>query len=212
MNRILAAAAAVSLSSCVFCCIARGALVSTPRGRRPIEDLAEGDTIWSVDPTSGERVASPVLQIRSATREVMRLAGDGFSLRCTTDHPLYDPAAGEWASAGDWVLGKRTSLLFVEDGARPRVVEVVDRVIADGLAEVFDLTVEHDLHNFVAAGVLVHNKSPPSRVRVCETGDGRFVDEFSDCSLPDGGAGLVQCETTLVEDGGVQYPRADCVE
>ncbi len=101
------------------CCIARGTLVSTPRGKRPIEELVEGDLIFSVDPETGARVASAVVQLRRATREVMRLAGDGFSLTCTTDHPLFDPEEKVWAPAGDWALGTRSALLFVPEGDAP---------------------------------------------------------------------------------------------
>lgn len=211
MNKTLLAAAAFSLTACggLFC-IARGALVSTPRGKRRIEDLVVGDTVWCVDPESGERVEAPLVQVRSAKREIMRLEGDGFSLRCTTDHPLYDPVAKEWSAAGDWVLGKRTALLRVEDGARPSVVQVSTRVIADGLADVFDLSVEHALHNFVADGVLVHNKSLPPTARSCRDANGVTQREFSTCSFPDGGTGTTQCNA--VEDAGVFALQADCTE
>ncbi|HEY0882728.1 MAG TPA: Hint domain-containing protein, partial [Archangium sp.] len=116
-NTVLAAASALALSSCgAIFCIARGALVSTPRGKRRIEDLVVGDTVWCIDPETGERVEAPLVHVRAAKREIMRLEGEGFSLRCTTDHPLYDPVAKEWSAAGDWVLGKRSALLLIEEG------------------------------------------------------------------------------------------------
>lgn len=211
MNKTVLAAAALALTACggLFC-IARGALVSTPRGKRRIEDLVVGDLVWCIDPESGERVEAPLVQVRSAKREIMRIEGEGFSLRCTTDHPLYDPVAKEWSAAGDWVLGKRTALLRVEDGARPSVVQVSTRLVSDGLADVFDLSVDHPLHNFVADGVLVHNKSPPRMARTCANANGVSEREFSSCSFPDGGTGLTQCNT--VEDGGVIVLRSECTE
>jgi hypothetical protein len=212
MNKtLLAAAAAFSLTACggLFC-IARGALVSTPRGKRRIEDLVVGDTVWCVVPESGERVEAPLVQVRSAKREIMRIEGEGFSLRCTTDHPLYDPVAKEWSAAGDWVLGKRSALLLVEEDARPRVVQVSTRVVADGLADVFDLSVDHALHNFVADDVLVHNKSPIRDPRSCTDENGATVQEASTCSRPDGGAGIVLCEA--VGDAGSVVVKAVCSE
>ncbi|HEY0882729.1 MAG TPA: Hint domain-containing protein [Archangium sp.] len=196
---LVAVAGAVILSGC---CIARGTLVSTPRGKRPIEDLVEGDTVWCVDPLTGEQVASPLVQVRSSKREIMRLEGDDFTLRCTTDHPLYDPVAKDWAAAGDWVLGKRTALLRVEEDQQPRVVEVTSRLVADGVSEVFDLSVEHELHNFVAAGVLVHNKKPvPPQ---CTTAQGQSVRQDDGCTLPDGGAGFIDCdENSTTQQTGV---------
>ncbi len=200
MNKPLAALlGSLSLSSCF--CIARGMLVWTPRGKRPIETLIEQDTVWCIDPSTGEKVASPITAIARATREVMQLAGTGFSLTCTTDHPLYDPLSKTWAPAGDWVLGQRTALLRVpEDGAEPRVVHVETRQVSAGISEVFDLTVMHDLHNFVAAGVLVHNKSPQREPQSCPQ-NGTNVREYSNCSCADAGTGFIQCDGHP-DDGG----------
>lgn len=197
---LLAVAGSLSLVSCFpFSCIARGTLVSTPRGRRRIEDLVVQDAVWCVDPATGEQVASPITAVRSSKREVMRLEGEDLTLRCTTDHPLYDPLKKEWAPAGDWVLGHRTALLRVfDDGTAPRVIEVKSRLVADGVSEVFDLTVQHELHNFVAAGVLVHNKSPIRET--CTLPDGGSTLVAADCTLPDGGTGFVTCAAT---DAGV---------
>ncbi|MDP1823315.1 MAG: Hint domain-containing protein [Archangium sp.] len=184
--------------SLAACCIARGTLVSTPRGRRPVEDLIEQDTVWSVDPATGERFASHVVAIARATREVMRLTGEGFSLTCTTDHPLYDPTAKSWSPAGDWVLGTRSDLLLVtDDGAPPRVVTVHTREVSAGLAEVTDLTVEHELHDFVAGGVLVHNKSPVRHSCVVVSGGApTSLRDMGPCVRPDGGEGFVTCDAS----------------
>ncbi len=183
--------------SLTACCIARGTLVSTPRGLRRIEDLIEQDTLWSVHPETGERVASHLVAIRRATREVMRLVGADFELTCTTDHPLYDPSTKSWASAGDWVLGGRHQLLLVPDAGAARVVTVERRDVSAGVAEVFDLSVEHELHNFVAAGVLVHNKkhpsTPPIQCVVEQDGGARLLTYGEPCTTPDGGSGEADC-------------------
>lgn len=163
--------------------------------------------MWCIDPATGEKVASPITAVARATREVMQLEGAGFSLTCTTDHPLYDPRSKTWAPAGDWVLGQRTSLLLVPaDGAAPRTVEVHTRQVSAGISEVFDLSVMHDLHNFVAAGVLVHNKKPPPRLLTCER-NGEFVTEFDRCPCADAGTGFIECDPNL--DGGV-VPVGTC--
>jgi hypothetical protein len=126
----------------------------------------------------------------------MRLEGEAFSLRCTTDHPLYDPVAKAWAPAGDWALGQRSALLLVADEHAARVVHVERRLVADGVEEVIDLTVEHELHNFIAGDVLVHNKS----IRLtCEL-DGGVVGSGDVCTLPDGGEGNTTCDFNV--DGG----------
>lgn len=212
MNKPIAALlGSLALTSCggIFC-VARGTLVSTPRGRRPIEDLVELDTVWCVDPLTGEKVASLITRLARATREVMRLQGEGFSLTCTTDHPLYDPTAKAWSPAGDWVLGQRSELLLVPDEGAPRVVAVHTREVSAGLSEVIDLSVQHELHNFVAAGVLVHNKARPTIVQSCNVeSDGvvRTLRNIDPCVFTDGGVGRVQCLRAL--DGSTQ-PNGTC--
>ncbi|MDX2015980.1 MAG: Hint domain-containing protein [Myxococcaceae bacterium] len=163
MKRQLAAAvlsAAVGVMGGVSCCIARGSRVRTPRGDRLIETLGAGDEVLAVDPHSLEVLEARLVATRSSTRETIVLTGEGFSLRCTTDHPLWDPDARSWADAGDWALRRRTALLLVGDGRSVGRVEVREVDLAGGVIEVFDLSVDHPVHTFVAEGIVVHNKPP----------------------------------------------------
>lgn len=187
-------AAAVGMSGCFWDgCIAVGSAVLTPRGRKPIESLAPGDEVTCLDPVTGERVTSTVAATRRVRRETVRLAGDGWALRCTSDHPLYDPTTREWSAAGDWVLGKRTTLLLVGDGAEvPRQVVVRERLVNAGLADLVDLSVVHTLHNFVAEGILVHNKPPIAMTCVLPGSSARQTDGSS-CTCLDGSEGFVNC-------------------
>ncbi|MDB4929482.1 MAG: extracellular repeat protein [Myxococcaceae bacterium] len=188
----LAAAAALSTAcSSETSCVARGALVATPKGRRPVEELALGDEVTAVDPASGERVTATLVGIRRAMRECITLTGEGFSLTCTTDHPLYDPSEGRWAPAGDWALGARSALLFVPQEGHPRAAQVTGRSSSVRLSEVFDLTVDHALHNFVADGVLVHNKSRP--LEICAYPDAGSSYESAPCTCSTGGSGATVC-------------------
>lgn len=133
--------------------------VRTADGERPIESLAVGDLLVVVDPVNGARGVSRLCAIRTARRETIALSTATATLRCTSDHPLYDPLARQWAPAGDWALGHRTHLLAVsQEAVQP--APVLQRVVDAGVADVFDLTVEGEPHTFVAEGLVVHNKSP----------------------------------------------------
>jgi hypothetical protein len=144
------------------CCVAKGTRVRTKRGERLVEALEVGDEVTCVDPVTQARVSSTLTATRTAHRECVTLQTSRGALRCTTDHPLYDPDSTTWADAGDWALGKRTALLWVpEDDTAPLERVVVQPGASVTLEQVFDLTVEHELHDFVANGLLVHNKSPP---------------------------------------------------
>lgn len=86
--------------------------------------------------------------------------------------------------------------MLVSDEGAPRTALVQQREVAAGVAEVFDLTVQHELHNFVAAGLLVHNKSPAIGIRNCPVSQPRgtvTLQEIDACELPDGGVGHVVC-------------------
>lgn len=186
-------AAALGLAGCFpGGCIAVGAAVLTPRGKRPIETLVPGDEVICIDPSTGSRVTGVICGTRKVKRETLRIAGDGWALRCTSDHPLYDPSRREWAPAGDWALGKRSTLLFVPDAGEITHVEVRERSVAAGVAELIDLSVDHELHDFVAEGVLVHNK--PRSPFDCQLPDGGTQKEWSNCvCADDAGIGALSC-------------------
>ena len=156
---LLVAFASIATAGCSDSCIAAGVWVTTPRGRTPIELLRVGDRIMSVDPIGGEMIEVTITAIRSATRECIGVElGTGERLVCTPDHPVFDPETGTYRDAGDWVLGKASRLLAIEKG-EPTPVEPRAARAYSGLHRVFDLTVDGPHHNFVANGVVVHNKT-----------------------------------------------------
>lgn len=136
-------------------CIALGGRVATPDGPVNIESLSVGSHVLSMDPHTGERVSSRVTRIVSAQRECVSIRFGDTTLRCTPTHPLYDPAQEEYVPASEWIEGRREQLMDSEH--RRVLVEEVE--LDGGVHQVFDITVEHPLHNFLVDGVLVHNKS-----------------------------------------------------
>ena len=205
MKKLLLSAAMATMSGCfpVSTCVARGSRVSTRRGLINIEDLSVGDEVTTVDPIGRASASTTLTAIRSAQRECGMISFSGGSLEVTTDHPLFDPVTGTFEPAGDCLLGKRTQLLRFE-GQHFTVVEVTGVQAFSRLETVFDLTVEHDWHTFVAEGVVVHNKSP---VYFCALPDGgRLTDSQPavSCTCADGGVSELVCDyptNTAVCDG-----------
>lgn len=205
---------------CPFFCVARGSRVRTPRGARAIEDLALGDEVVAVDPVTGETVAARLMGVRRSTRETLELSGEKFVLRCTTDHPLWDPDGKCWADAGDWALGRRTSVLLAAEGQSTAVARVTSVKLDAGVSEVFDLTVDHPFHSFVASDVVVHNKSPirsGTGAQSCENERGEelvlirpgegFVQTGRLCACGDGGTADLGQWVCSFRDAG---PEASC--
>ena len=143
-------------SSCS--CVAEGTPVLTPAGWRPVELLRIGDEIFAYDVAAQRLVPTLISHVRSSVRECMMLETAEHQLVCTPDHPVYCPRDEVYADAGDWALGRRPDVLVVQTDQRASV-RPARASVHMGLRKVFDLTVEHALHNFVAAGLLVHNKS-----------------------------------------------------
>lgn len=203
MKRVLIVASMLA-AGCI--CVGRGSRVLTPRGPRPIEDLEVGDEVYACKEDSGELVVTTVTAIRSGTREVGLLRFGSDELRLTSDHPVYCPEEDLYAPAGDWFLGKRSALLRVSERGRKIVApERVDAYV--GVSEVFDITVESELHNFVADGFLVHNKSKPNNLASnSELGcriDGEIVFDGDECLCPGARVGEISCveQACICPDG-----------
>ena len=129
-------------------CIARGTLVETADGPRPIEQIQVGAEVWSYDPATQKRV-------RTAVRVVQRHVAEktyvfGGTLRASAEHPLF--ANGAWKAAAEV---KADDKLLTADGREVRAGE--PKVVYQAI-DVFDLTVSGP-HTFYAGGFLVHNKS-----------------------------------------------------
>lgn len=193
-KRWLVTLSALAQFACPNSCIARGTPVKTPRGLKNIEDVSVGDEVVVVDPASLDEHVGVVTAVRSATRECARVD----TLRLTPAHPLFDTTRNEWAPAGDWLLGLRTHYATLE-GAKQ--VAQVERFV--GLDEVFDLTVDHPLHTFVAGGVVVHNKSPP--IDGCFDAQGVFQQQGQTCRCLFG-TGVTMCTGTVASCSCAQPP------
>ncbi len=121
-------------------------------GMRAIELLLEGDTLVSMDPSTGERFEPTAVRVHATRRECVALRFGRTTLRCTPRQPTYDPSEGVFAPASEWIEGRRQALLDID---LRRVL--VDTVLLDGgCLRVFNISVPHPLHNFIVDGVLAH--------------------------------------------------------
>lgn len=204
MNRsALLLTSAWLFAGCSDSCIAEGTWVSTPKGRTPVERLRVGDSVYSVDTETGALVEVSITHVRSAVRESLSLELDSHEmLRCSSNHPIFDPQTQTYRPASDWITGDARQLLQIVEG-RPRVSEVLARSAYAGLVRVFDLTVSGPHSNFIAEGVVVHNKSYTSGNDVeTETGDpGAWFEDLEGVACP----AAIPVGGACLEVGGVEY-------
>lgn len=127
-------------------CIARGTPIDTPDGPVAVENVREGDQVWSFE--LGQRVPTTVRLIRRDVAQETLLFGR--TLRVTAEHPVH--AGGDWKQARSIVP---EDLLLTAD--LKAVAAGTPRLLTERI-EIFDLTVDEP-HNYFAGGFLVHNKS-----------------------------------------------------
>ena len=90
-------------------CLARGTSIDTPHGPVPVEDLAAGDIVWSLD-AAGDRIRVPILRVGSMPaphdHTVVRLRlDDGREVTASARHPLADRRPIGEVRVGDVVDG-----------------------------------------------------------------------------------------------------------
>lgn len=137
------------------CCIVEGERITTPEGTVPVEELSVGDKVISVC-ASGEQVISQVVAKQTASSDSyieLILDGQEESLRVTSAHPIATPSC--WKKAGDLAVGEWVQ---TQNGLK-RVRTVSYRA---GPVKVYNITVS-PFSNFLAEGILVHNKSVTPR-------------------------------------------------
>jgi DNA gyrase subunit A len=139
----------VKSSRVVGDCFVRGALVSTPDGLRPIEDIEIGDKVIGGAGVPVKVVAvyenpvSDLVLVRWSDGSTMRVTpGQRFRTRATD-------GSHEWTDARD-LTGAKT----VRAGGSLLAVESVQPAESD---TTFDIQVDSDDHAFVVEGFVVHN-------------------------------------------------------
>lgn len=167
-------------------CVEEDTLVSTPSGDRAIGEVQVGESIWSVDPDSGAKTLGRVSRVVRAWGWCEKLDLGGESLWLTAEHPLYSPELGEFRAAQHWLEGELATTLGA-DGAPTSTAR--GAWYEQRPCRVIDLTVESEPHTFIAAGIVVHNKSFPE---TCEddgdcSGNAECVGGF--CEFPAGAGG-----------------------
>ena len=135
-------------------CFAKGTLVRTVLGPRPIEGLQVGDRVLTSDVTTGALEVRPVVAVRhNPPSPTLRLTLGSETVVATPIHRF-------WKSGVGWVMAKD-----LKPGDAVRAIDGVVKVVAterDVVQPVYNLEVAEGRSYFVGErGALVHDYSPP---------------------------------------------------
>ena len=139
-------------------CVAWNTNISTPAGPKLANEIAVGDRVLSVDVATGEQVATTITSRRKGERRVGRLITPRGTLLLTEDHPVYDPLSGEYFPAKSWFRNERSVVLIQTPDGLSRSEVSTTRPNGEPVI-VYDFSVESEFRNFIAEGVVVHNKT-----------------------------------------------------
>jgi hypothetical protein len=139
-------------------CFGAGTPVATPEGEVPIERLAVGDEVLSLDHAGGRVQVGIVTAVTEHpdTRHGSLQLPHGGTLRVTFDHPIFLDGAYRPASE---VRPGRGLCVLDGDSPAPTYASATDLFRPGMMGSTYDITVT-PFSNFFAAGILVHNKPP----------------------------------------------------
>ena len=136
-------------------CFTAGTAVSLRRGRKPIEQIQVGDSVWAYNERTRQTALRPVTQLFRYERDTVYMlhTATGEAIRTTSDHPFY--------VRGQWVRVKRLRVgdsLVTQAGQRLRLLRIE---VKPERVTVFNFTVD-ELHTYFvgSSAILVHNNGP----------------------------------------------------
>ncbi|WP_312287019.1 polymorphic toxin-type HINT domain-containing protein [Terrisporobacter sp.] len=136
-------------------CFVEGTLVSTEEGLVPIEDIKEGDLVWSQNPETGEIKLKKVEQLFiNKSDTILRINIAGEIIEATEQHVFYIDNVG-WIPAN---MIEEGDVVVLQSGERA-IVEDIDKIVYDEPITVYNFEVE-DFHTYFVSNVnvLVHNR------------------------------------------------------
>ncbi len=150
-------------------CFTAGTGISIRRGRKPIEQVQVGDSVWAYNERTRQTALRPVTHLFRYQRDTVYVlhTATGEALRTTSDHPFY--------VRGQWVRVKRLRVgdsLVSQHGQR----HVLRRIeLKPEQVTVYNFTVD-ELHTYFVGqnAILVHNSGPcPVKSVIQETNAGK---------------------------------------
>ncbi len=151
MSRLICGPLGRLTNGLIKICFTEGTLVATENGNKKIEDIKEGDLVWSYNEETGKKELKKVVDLsRNTSSSLVKISVNGTEITCTPEHRFF--VNGNWIEAKNLTKG---ILLNTLDGTTSPV-ESID--FLDEKVKVYNFEVEGN-HNYYVSekGILVHN-------------------------------------------------------
>jgi hypothetical protein len=161
-------------------CLVGDTRVSTNQGYKYIKDINKGDLVYCfAGPNKGFELTKVTNSWETGTKPVFEVKSKHFKVVGTDTHPILvlnreilevtyvpikdlNPKIHSFTIAND--LKNKNKANFVS-------FEPIQSITYIGEEKVYDIEVEHEKHNFIANGVVVHNsRAPERRIFYLDTG------------------------------------------
>lgn len=136
-------------------CFLAGTLVKTQDGYKKIENLKEGENVWSYNIKTGQTELQPILQTFTgiADRYVKITTTQGQIIEATGTHRFYMPLNKKWKEASTLSLGDYFYNPITDENIQLQSIERIDYQ-----TKTYNIEVAHN-HNYIVsvANILTHN-------------------------------------------------------
>jgi hypothetical protein len=131
-------------------CVAAGSLIDSPLGPRLVEEVREGDEVLSLSNKDDllRRTCSRITAVASSRSPCLVVLNGRWYL--TPSQPVLTSRG--WVNAGALAAGE---IVTTGDGLSQALLDVR---VAQGYAQVFDISVDDASHNYFVDGLVCHNK------------------------------------------------------
>jgi len=142
-------------------CVSGDTTILTPEGYVPVKSLKVGDYVMSYAFDQNVLSLARITGIKQGFGKCIQFRSDsGHTLKVTADHPVYSPETMTYIKASSWQFDGLSKVYIVEQNKLKTAIATISKIDSKKI-RVFDITVDSPFNNFIANGILVHNKTPP---------------------------------------------------
>ncbi len=142
-------------------CVSGDATILTKDGYVPVKSLKVGDYVMSYAFGQNILLQARIVGIKQGFGKCIQFRSDsGHTLKVTADHLVYSPETKTYKKASSWQFDGLSKVYIIEQNKLKIAIATISKIDSKEI-RVFDITVDSPFSNFIANGILVHNKTPP---------------------------------------------------